>query len=55
MIITSSYKNWKSDKYTTYAISGNRGKDDNYHGYSYPQLAPKLSFRKFGMTIRTRK
>ena len=46
MICTSSHNNWQSDKYTTYAISGNRGKDVDYYGYSYPKLAPKLSFWK---------
>ncbi len=46
MICTSSYNNWQSDKYTTYAISGNRGRDVNYQGYCYPNLAPKLSFWK---------
>ena len=46
MICTSSYNNWQSDKYTTYAISGNRGRDVNYQGYCYPKLSPKLSFWK---------
>ena len=46
MICTSNYNNWQSDKYTTYAISGNRGRDVNYQGYCYPNLAPKLSFWK---------
>ena len=46
MIGTSSYKNWQSDKYRTYSISGNRGKDANYQGKCYPELAPKLSFWK---------
>lgn len=46
MIITSSHKNWQSDKYITYAISGNCGQDANYQGKCYPQLAPKLSFWK---------
>ena len=32
--------------YRTYAISGNRGKDANYKGECYPELAPKLSFWK---------
>ncbi len=44
MISTSSYNNWQSDKYRTYSISGNRGKDANYQGECYPKLAPKLSF-----------
>lgn len=46
MICTSSHNNWQSDKYTTYAISGNRGRDVDYHGYCYSKLAPKLSFWK---------
>lgn len=46
MISTSSYNDWKSDKYITYSISGNRGKDANYQGKCYPKLAPKLSFWK---------
>lgn len=46
MISTSSHKYWQSDKYTTYAISGNRGQDENYQGKCYPKLAPKLSFWK---------
>lgn len=44
MIFTSSHQNWKIDRYTTYAISGNRGKDVQYHGQCYPKLAPKLFF-----------
>lgn len=44
MISTSSYNYWQSDKYITYSISGNRGKDANYQGKCYPKLAPKLSF-----------
>ena len=46
MISTSSYKDWQSDKYRTYSISGNRGKDANYQGMCYSKLAPKLSFWK---------
>ena len=46
MIYTSSHSSWQSNKYTTYAISGNRGRDANYQGYCYPKLAPKLSFWK---------
>ena len=46
MISTSSHNNWQSDKYITYSISGNRGKDANYQGRCYPKLAPKLSFWK---------
>lgn len=46
MISTSCHKNWKSTHYSTYAISGNRGKDVNYSGKVYPKLAPKLQFWK---------
>jgi len=46
MICTSSHNNWKTNLFKTYAISGNRGKDANYQGNSYPKLAPKLSFWK---------
>ena len=46
MISTSSHSNWKSDKYITYSISGNRGKDANYEGRFYHKLAPKYSFWK---------
>lgn len=44
MISTSSHKNWQSTHFSTYAISGNRGKDANYKGRCYPKLAPKLQF-----------
>ena len=46
MISTSSHNEWHSDKYRIYSISGNRGKDANYQGECYPELAPKLSFWK---------
>ena len=46
MISTSSYKNWQSDKYTTYSISGDCGKDAGYKGKYFRELAPKLSFWK---------
>ena len=46
MICTSSHNDWQSDKYKTYSISGNRGKDANYQGECYKELAPKLSFWK---------
>lgn len=46
MISTSSHNNWQTDKYITYSISGNRGKDVNYKGRCYPKLAPKYSFWK---------
>ena len=51
MIWTSSHDDWQSDKYITYAISGNRGVSANYHGNCYPKLAPKLSFWKQCMII----
>lgn len=46
MIYTCSHKNYKSDLYNTFAISGNRGRDANYNGKCFPKLAPKLSFWK---------
>lgn len=46
MISTSSYKNWQSDKYTTYSISGDCGKQVGYKGFCFPALAPKSSFWK---------
>ena len=46
MIITSCHKNFQSDKFITYAISGNRGKNAKYIGKCFPQLAPKLAFWK---------
>ena len=46
MMCTSSHKNCNSDKYTTYSISGNRGRDAGYTGKCYPALAPKLVFWK---------
>ena len=42
MISTSSHNDWQSNKYKTFSISGNRGKDANYQGKCYPDLAPKL-------------
>ncbi len=45
MIYTSSHSAIKvSLCLKTYAISGNRGKDANYHGLCYPELAPKKEF-----------
>lgn len=46
MIITSNYNNWKTDKYITYSISGNSGRDANYQGRCYTKLAPKIKFWK---------
>ena len=45
-MLTCSHKNYKSNNYITYAISGNKGKDVNYEGKCYPKLAPKKSFWK---------
>lgn len=44
MISTSSYKNWNSDKYRTYSISGDRGRDVSYSGDCYLDLAPRKKF-----------
>ena len=44
MINTSSYKNWQSNKYTTYSISEDCGKEVGYSGKCFKSLAPKLSF-----------
>ena len=44
MIKTSSYKNFKSNLFKTFSISGDRGKKVGYKGKCYPELAPKLSF-----------
>lgn len=44
MICTSSYDNWKTDIYMAYSISGDRGKDANYNGKCYLDLAPKQAF-----------
>ena len=44
MIYTSSHYNYNSNRYPGVAISGNRGKDANFMGKSYPKLAPKLKF-----------
>lgn len=46
MISTSSYKNWPTDMYVTYSISGDRGRGSNYNGRCYSKLAPKFSFWK---------
>ena len=46
MIFTSSYNDVKSNKYRTYSISRDRGKDADYQGMCYPILAPKMSFWK---------
>lgn len=46
MIYTSSHSYCDTNKYNTYAISGNRGKDANYEGKYYSKLAPKLVFWK---------
>jgi hypothetical protein len=44
MIYTSSYKNWNGGTYYCRSISGDRGKDANYEGECYPDLAPKKEF-----------
>ncbi|MBR3162396.1 MAG: hypothetical protein IKF19_06675 [Bacilli bacterium] len=44
MIYTSSYKNCKTNKYRTFSISKDKGKDANYNGYCYLKLAPLESF-----------
>ena len=46
MISTSSYRDFKSDKYGVYSISGDRGVDAGYEGKCYPALAPKIGFWK---------
>ena len=46
MIYTCCHKNYVSNYYRTYAISGNRGKDANYTGEVCSLLAPKFSFWK---------
>lgn len=42
MISTSSYKNWQSDKYRTYSISSDGGKQEGYKGACFSLLAPNL-------------
>lgn len=44
MIYTSSYKDCITNKYITYSISKDKGKDANYEGNCYLALAPKESF-----------
>jgi len=44
MIYTGNYKNCKTKKYKTYSISKDKGKDANYDGDYYLELAPKESF-----------
>lgn len=52
MISTSSYKDWKTDKYKSYSISFDKGKDAGYVGNSYLDLAPKIPFfRKWRSNI----
>jgi len=45
-MVTSSYKNFDSDLYYCYSISGDGGKNARYTGKKYPQLAPKITFWK---------
>ena len=52
MICTSSYGDFKSNIYSKYSISGNRGVDAGYEGKCYPALAPNVSFwRKWEKNI----
>ena len=44
MIYTSSYKYGITNRYTTYSISKDKGKDALYNGECYLALAPKESF-----------
>ena len=45
MIFTSSYDVWHPcEKYRVFSISGDRGKDANYAGECYLDLAPKKLF-----------
>lgn len=44
MISTCSYKNFNSNLASTIAISGDHGKQANYNGRYFRELAPKLSF-----------
>ena len=47
MIYTGSYSNWRfNTRIKMYAISGNRGKDANYYGPCFEELAPKKDFWK---------
>lgn len=57
MIYTSCHKNFQTINYKTYAISGNRGCDADYHGLCYPTLAPKKDFwlvwhRNIGVVLK---
>lgn len=55
MISTSSYNDFKSDKYSVYSISGNRGGDAGYNGKCYSALAPKIGFwREWEENIKNR-
>lgn len=44
MICTSSYNDFKTNIYSKYSISGNRGVDAGYKGKCYSALAPKIGF-----------
>lgn len=46
MIYTCSHKEYISNEFTTYAISGNKGKNAGYAKAYIKELAPKLSFWK---------
>lgn len=44
MISTSSHNNCNTNKYKTVSISGNKGKDANYKGECFTNLAPRRDF-----------
>jgi len=44
MVTTCSHKNYNSNVYKTFDISGNHGKDVNYKGEYFSELAPKKDF-----------
>lgn len=44
MIRTSNHNNCKTDKYRLVSISRNKGKDVNYQGECFPNLAPGRDF-----------
>ena len=43
-MLTSNYKNFNGNDYREISISGDRGKEVNYKGEFYSQLAPKHAF-----------
>ena len=46
MIKTSNYNNCHTDRYKVYSISRDKGKDANYSGDCFLELAPKREFFK---------